>query len=94
MGTDERLLEVLEDAHSIAFDGCHKIYVVLDEEQTEQMREYGYENIWLVLDPDEALEILRGWYEASCPLRFIQSVKSPGENGDFENLIKQCGEWS
>ena len=32
----------LTGAHSIAFDGCHKIYVLLDDEQTAQQEAWGY----------------------------------------------------
>lgn len=90
-------------AHSIAFDGCHKTYVLMDAEQTEQMRGYGYGNqsadggdgSQLVVvgqyGREKALELLRAWYDKSCALRFIQAVRTVGgdPNEGFTNLIEQ-----
>ena len=41
--TEERaeLREYLSTAAGIAWDGCHKIYVLMDNEQIEQMRGFG-----------------------------------------------------
>jgi hypothetical protein len=33
---------VLPHAKAIAFDGCHKIYVLMDNEQVTKMTGYGY----------------------------------------------------
>lgn len=82
---------VLNGTTAITFDGCHKIYLVLDEEQREQMVGWGYDMID-VEDADEALETLQDWYEdSSCGLHFIQSVRTvPGDpNKGFVNLIPQ-----
>jgi len=70
------LSELLETADSIAFDGCHKIYVLMDREQTEKMLDYRYDNI--VTDkgasPSEMLEIVENWYKRSCPFRLIDAI--------------------
>lgn len=90
-------------AHSIAFDGCHKVYVLMDEEQTEQMRGHGYgdqsadggDGSHLVVIGDVgqewALEALRDWYADSCALRFIEAVRTvDGDpNEGFTALIEQ-----
>jgi len=34
--------DALDTATGIAFDGCHKIYIMLDQEQYDQMVAYGY----------------------------------------------------
>ena len=83
--------EALPEAKSIAFDGCHKIYVLMDDEQTEQMRGYGYDPLLLVTDPTAALTTLRDWYVASCGLRFISAVRTVtgDSNEGFTSLIKQ-----
>lgn len=94
-------------AHSVAFDGCHKVYVLMDEQQTDLMRGYGYGDQsadggggpHLVIvgqyGRDKALELLREWYEDSCSLRFIQAVRTvDGDpNEGFVNLIEQ-GEYA
>ena len=84
--------DALKDADGIAFDGCHKIYVLLDSEQTSLMREYGYEYLMPVTDDtDAALATLTEWFEDSCGLRFISAVATNHEdpNAGFKNLISQ-----
>jgi hypothetical protein len=86
-------------AKGIAWDTCHKIYLLMDNEQVEKMRGYGYgdEN-----DPDslitreqmtadEMLETVKKWYDDSCSLRFVQSVETNLEdpNEGFISLIGQ-----
>jgi hypothetical protein len=85
----------VDDAKGIAFDTCHKIYVLMDTEQVEKMRKYGYDEIRTSeeMTPSEMLATLREWFEKSCPLRFIESVASvpagEDENNGFVVLIEQ-----
>lgn len=80
----------LESADSIAFDGCHKIYVLMDLNQTEQTVGYGYENVRGVTDTGEALVTLKKWFEESCGLRFIEQVASlPDGTDSWHTLIPQ-----
>ena len=73
----------------LAFDGCHKIYVLLDEEQVQQSREWGYgeDGSMLIVVKDDSfatwqdsMRILRDWYDQSCGLRFIDSVSTVAHN--------------
>ena len=92
---------LLPHAKAIAWDTCHKIYVLMDDQQVEKMREYGYgdEN-----DPDslitseqmtkqEMLDTIQKWYNSSCSLRFINAVSTVPEGTDpnegFEVIIGQ-----
>lgn len=52
---------------AIAYDGCHKIYVCEDEDDTKKMKEYDY-NIYPMSD-------LRSIWEKSCSLRFVENAK-------------------
>jgi hypothetical protein len=94
----------LTEAKGIAWDTCHKIYILMDEEQMAQMREYEYDPLIPIshLDagnPDRsdaslqraALAQLHEWYDASCGLRFINSVRTNKEdpNEGFTSLIRQ-----
>ena len=88
MGWD-KVQEVLPDAVAITWDGCHKIYVMMDDAQVDQQREYGYDPILPVGDELEALSTLEEWFDSSCGLRFISAVKSPGDNDSFTTLIGQ-----
>jgi hypothetical protein len=87
----------LETAKGIAWDTCHKIYVLMDEDQVELMRKYEYEEIRSIVDisKESMLELLKDWYASSCSLRFIQSITtvSPDdEDGGFDDLIEQFAE--
>lgn len=85
--------EALIGAKGIAFDGCHKIYVLLDEAQMAQMKEWGYDPLISAdqMGPDELLATIRDWYDASCGLRFVQAVRTvDGDPNDgFVSLIAQ-----
>lgn len=94
----ENIAAVLRtDAVSIAWDTCHKIYVLLDEPQHKLMASYGYDPLYridAIGGPDAALAILRQWWDESCGLRFINSVRTvPGDPNDgFTDLIPQFAE--
>ena len=87
--------EAVEDAKGIAFDTCHKIYVLLDDRQVELMREYEYDEIRTSAEqtPAQMLQTLKGWFEKSCSLRFICAVETVKEGVDpnegFTTLIEQ-----
>ena len=88
----QKVAVTLNWAKAIAWDGCHKIYVLMDDEQVELMRGYGYDP--LITDseatPDEMLEKLTEWFEDSCGLQFIDAVKTtPNPNDGFITLIGQ-----
>ena len=87
--------EFTDDAKGIAFDTCHKIYVLMDQEQVDLMRSYGYgdEN-----DPDSLLTSYQltpremsnkvvEWFQGSCGLRFISAVYSDARG--FVDIVAQ-----
>jgi hypothetical protein len=86
----------LESAHSITWDGCHKIYIQMDAEQTAQMVEYGYDPIILAegRTVGNLFATLQHWYFESCGLRFINAVYTvEGDPNDgFDPLIPQFAE--
>lgn len=57
----------------VAYDGCHKLYVVRNNEK--EMKGYGYE-----IHP---IEEIAGLYANSCPLRFIEY------SDDCERIVPQ-----
>jgi hypothetical protein len=92
-----------ERAAGIAFDTCHKIYVLMDDEQVKLMREYGYGD---ANDPDSLItsdqmtptqmaERIAEWYEASCSLKFIQAVETNHKdpNAGFYDIVEQGAGW-
>jgi len=91
--------DAVEDALLIAFDGCHKIYVAMDEEQAYWFRtNYNSSNCSTHLNftgtPEEMLTTLKDWWDESCGLKFIQSVTTNYDdpNRGFVSLIGQ-GDW-
>jgi hypothetical protein len=85
--------ERLVDAKAIAWDDCHKIYLLMDDEQVELMREYRYDTLITKEEktPEEMFDLLQEWFDDSCGLRFIQAVSTNYEdpNEGFESLIGQ-----
>ena len=85
----------LEYAHLIAFDGCHKIYLAMDEHEAQWFRENyngtDCDDRNFTGTPQQMLEKLKEWYEGSCSLRFIQSVErnEKDPNAGFKSLIPQ-----
>ncbi len=81
MKTTQRkdLRQKIENCHSIAWDTCHKIYILMDEEQTEKMKGYGYETL-IEANYSTNNHLLYStvlhWYRESCGLRFIEAVET------------------
>lgn len=67
MNTSIRINDVDVLGDQVAFDGCHKLFVIEDEDDLTQMVEFGYD-----IHPIQELPAL---YAGSCPLRFILNVK-------------------
>ena len=81
-----------ETADSIAWDGCHKIYILQDQEQTDQMKNYGYDYLWTKdqMDGDSMANTILQWYTQSCELRLVDSVSTGDYNqADFTSVVSQ-----
>ena len=84
--------EYAENCVLIAFDGCHKIYLAMDQNEAHLLRhEYGYEITVDNNGENDLMDILDDWYEGSCPLKFIQAVwgNEAEPNDGFVELISQ-----
>jgi hypothetical protein len=106
MLTNETLIEErLADARAIAWDTCHKIYLLMDDEQVEQMREYDYDPLITAeqATPEIMFRWLEKWWAESCSLRFIEAVSTDNDTPNlgfkrhecatvFETLIPQFDE--
>lgn len=85
--------EAVQYAKSISFDGCHKIYLAMDDTQAEWFKANyngeGCDDRTFVGTPEEMFALLQEWYENSCSLKFIQSVTTNEDdpNEGFESLI-------
>lgn len=87
-----RVVDALYETRLIAWDGCHKIYLALDEYEEEWFKE-NYE-INFTGTPDEMYTKILEWWEDSCQLRFINSVRhtEPNPNDGYASLIPQFAE--
>lgn len=85
--------DVMSDAKGIAWDGCHKIYILMDDAQMDLMRSYGYDPLISASDSNvyDMFETVQEWYEDSCGLRFVSAVRTvDGDANDgFTDLIPQ-----
>lgn len=83
----------LESAKGIGWDGCHKIYILMDDDQIIKMQSYGYEALFSndQISPKRMFELVERWWDQSCGLRFISAVSTNEINPNlgFEDLISQ-----
>lgn len=91
---DANLLRAtLQDAKGIAWDTCHKIYILMDDEQMTLMEEYEYDPLISSKDmtPEEMFDTVYDWYYDSCGLRFIEAVHTNREdpNEGFVTIVPQ-----
>ena len=82
----------INQAHLVAFDGCHKIYLALDEWEAKWFREE-YPHV-VEGSPDDMLSTVVGWWEESCFLKFVSGVTHNEEdpNAGFINIVPQGAE--
>jgi hypothetical protein len=95
--TESDLDDFTATAKAIAFDTCHKIYVLMDDQQVELMREYGYDALITSdeMTPRQMSDKVAEWYSQSCGLRFISAVATvPINQGDgFTSIVSQEDGW-
>ncbi len=86
----------ISEAEAIAWDNCHKIYILMDTEQVDLMRGYGYDPLITTdqMSTNEMFGLVQEWYEDSCDLRFIEAVSTNhiNPNAGFETLVSQFDE--
>jgi len=92
----DAIYERIGEAKGIAWDTCHKIYILMDSEQVDLMRGYGYDPLITneEMNPDDMFGLVQEWYEDSCSLRFIDAVSTNhiNPNAGFETLVSQFDE--
>ena len=89
---ERELRDYLQDARGIAWDTCHKVYILMDDKQMTLMKQYEYDPLISAdtTTPDEMFDTVWRWYEDSCGLKFIQAVSTfPNGEGDFHEIIGQ-----
>ena len=74
----------------VAWDGCHKIYMALDQSEANSLKRYEYPHI-VEGDKLDMLVALTRWWDASCSLRFINAIRYRPDGGgtEFIDVIPQ-----
>lgn len=89
-GNQETTLdEILTQAWSLSWDGCHKLYLNMDKAQHDKMMDLGYDLTIINNNPYITTQKIEEWYEDSCSLRFIDAVFSDGESDKFVTVVPQ-----
>lgn len=83
---------VMNDAKLVAYDGCHKIYVALDDTEAKWFFDNEYDTFQGT--PEEILSKVSEWYDDSCSLRFVEATSWDKDNQstDFRVLVSQFEE--
>lgn len=90
----QEVKEALATAQGIAWDTCHKIYILADEAEVDKMRLYQYDPL-ITADthtPEQMFELISKWYQDSCGLRFIDISSTPNAddpNSGFYSVVPQ-----
>lgn len=86
--------ETIKDAKLVAFDGCHKIYVAMDDISADKLEENGY--IVIKGSVTKMFKAVQDWYKNSCGLKFVTSVSHNeiDPNLGYLDLIPQFAEQS
>lgn len=84
----KKVRENIDKAVVIAWCGCHKIYMAMDQQQADWFHD-NYEIVYQD-KPESMLDQLGRWYEDSCGLRFIEAVYSTeDDHAEFIDMIRQ-----
>lgn len=85
----DKVAEAMSDAHLVAWDGCHKIYLALDEIEAKWFSKNGY--YVFSGSANQMLGMVIGWWNDSCFLKFVSGVRHNEEdpNAGFVSLIPQ-----
>lgn len=100
-----RLDDTIKKTYAIEFDGCHKIYILMDEaallrpisafsEEVEKNRDMNGCAYLVGNEPgdiavERAQSLVIAWYLESCDLRFIDTVSGGTDNEAFATIIEQ-----
>ena len=81
----------LDEAKGIAWDTCHKVYILMDDQEVEQSRKYGYDPLITSdeMTPAQMLGTVLKWYRDSCELRFISATRTTDTGTEFFDVVPQ-----
>ena len=73
-----------DTASLVAFDGCHKIYIAMDDAEAR----WYTDNEWTTSTgtADQMLDKVCEWYEDSCSLRFVDATSTSETSTESEHF--------
>jgi len=85
------LRETVNNSKAIAWDTCHKIYILMDDNQVQKMKNLGYDAMIQAehSTPNLMYGTLLNWYKQSCPLKFVYAVSTGSEGDEFDTIVPQ-----
>lgn len=86
------MLSHIAKSEAIAWDGCHKVYLLMDELQVHQFNEIGAYLITPTRDlrPNQWDEFIIDLWDKSCGLRFMDMISTDQYDRDqFVTLVPQ-----
>jgi len=93
----EPVADFIDEAVLVAWDGCHKIYLALDEAEAVFFAEHYsvYPEEVVRAKPDVMMAYVIRWWENSCGLRFVNGVRHNPENPNagFVDIVPQGIDW-
>lgn len=82
----DQVEEKVRDAVAITWDGCHKIYIMMDQAEADKTAGYGY-----TLEKP-SFEQIQKWFDEACDLKFISATATGKDDSIFIQLIEQFAE--
>ena len=92
MKNSKLIKERLSSCVAITWDECHKMYILMDDNQVKQCESYGYNTFAYAKENTTfgLYRIILSWYNQACELRMLDAVTTleDGEE-EYERLIEQ-----
>lgn len=83
MPNEAKVRKACARAQLIAWDGCHRIYLAMDDASVAEFEDY--ETVTRD-DGKDFYSVVFEWYVQSCPLRFIDAITN---GGDYNVIVPQ-----
>jgi hypothetical protein len=90
----QKVRDAMSVSVGVAYDDCHKVYILGDWQQVDKMREFGYETLVTTDDCNREELVIKTleFFHDSCGLRFITHLVTTPEGELFNSIIDQFEE--
>jgi len=77
----DRVRAALPHARKVSFDGCHTIYLLMDETQVLLSDQHGFPSL------DPTLEHVKDWFNGSCPMTAVIALSTKPSTGSSRRRV-------